>query len=173
MGWLGKLFTKGPRKPPAWARDAFGDGATFDAFVDVVLDALEAAGHAASEMDVRTGSVMLATGEWIIEGTARDCAQCEPSRWPGIVAKSLARDDGDNADIPAPAVIPRISQVVGYMAMGDLERAEAIAVEAIAAGERVGEMHHQRAMIALMRGDDAAADAELALIDTPQALSSR
>ena len=61
MGWFGKLFGKGgPRKPPAWARDAFGtDGAQFDAFVAVVLEVLADAGEGASEMDVRTHELAL------------------------------------------------------------------------------------------------------------------
>ncbi len=391
MGWFGKLFGKsGPRKPPAWAHEAFGtDGARFDAFVDVVRDVLSTAGHAASEMDVRTGSVVLPSGEWVFEGAAYNCAQAEVSVWPALVKESLARqggsaeDDGDADDAPAsapslpsgggkawvigaapwgvvfecgtqamvlvllptidpvvvPALpeglvkrvivcnggdaghlaatataraaglahvfathpdrpvdrggapvaakpvevralttvkegpltvelrgscvhgtwhdgvtflasdaipmsllceaapsyavgklvvdeydaakfidvalkmkkllivantpgvdarhlaetlaqigisseilnadpndapkVPRMSEVLAHMVTGDLDRADAVAAAAIAAGDRVDDMRHQRAMIALMRGDDAAADAELAQIDTPQALSSR
>lgn len=391
MGWFGKLFGKsGPRKPPAWARESFGtDGAKFDAFVDVVLEVLAAAGHAASEMDVRTGSVLLSSGEWVFEGAATNCAQAAPSQWPALVQQSLARqggqaeddDDGEEEAEQAPRLasgggkawiigaapwgvvfecgaqamvlvllptidvavvptlpeglvkrvivcngsdaghlagtaiaraaglahvfathpdrpvdrggaavtakrieirplttvkegtltvalrgtcvygtwqdgvtflasdaipmsqlvetapsyavgklvvdeydaakfidvalkmrkllivantpgvdarhlaetlaqigisseildadpndgpkVPRISEVLAHMVMGDLDRADAIAAESIAAGDRVDEMHHQRAMIALMRGDETAADVELAQINTPKALSSR
>ena len=394
MGWFGKLFGKGgPRKPPAWARDAFGtDGARFDAFVAVVLEVLADAGEGASEMDVRTGSVVLEKGEWVFEGAAGQCANADPAKWPGLVKRSLAQqggtatDDNDEDDdaeeaapnaappgggekawvigaapwgvvfecgaqamvlvllptidpvvvpalpeglvkrvivcnggdqghlaatataraaglahvfathperpvdragdpvrakpvevrelttlkegplsveqrggcvygtwhdgvtflagdaipmsqlaevAPAYAVgklvvdaydaakfldvvlkmkrvlivantpgvdagqlaetfsmlgvtavilnadpseapkVPRTSEVLAHMVTGDLDRADAIAVEAIAAGDRVDDMRHQRAMIALMRGDEAAADAELAQIDTPHALSSR
>ncbi|MEO7092426.1 MAG: hypothetical protein ABI175_04190, partial [Polyangiales bacterium] len=393
MGWFGKLFggKGGPRKPPAWARDAFGtDGAQFDAFVAVVLEVLADAGHSASEMDVRTGSVVLGNGEWIFEGAARSCAQADPARWPTHVKESLERmggtaehdddepeaprlpggggDGGDgkawvigaapwgvvfecgaqamvlvllptidpaavpvlppglvkrvivcnggdaghlaatstaraaglahvfathpdrpvdrggspvtakavevrplttmkegpltvelragcvfgtwhdgvtflasdaipmsalvdaapsyavgklvvdeydaakfidvalkmrkllivantpgvdarhlaetlsqigissdilNADPNDAPTVPRMSEVLALMVMGDLDRADAIAAASIAAGDRVDDMRHQRAMIALMRGDEAAADAELAQIATPQALSSR
>ncbi len=393
MGWFGKLFGKGgPRKPPAWARDAFGtDGARFDAFVAVVLEVLAEAGEGASEMDVRTGSVVLEKGEWVFEGAAGQCANADPAKWPSLVKRSLAQqggtatDEGEDDDggeaapgtpslgggekawvigaapwgvvfecgaqamvlvllptiepvvVPAlpeglvkrvivcnggedghlaatataraaglahvfathperpvdrggdpvmakpvevrelttlkegplsieqrggsvygtwhdgvtflagdaipmsllaelapvyavgklvvdaydaakfldvvlkmkrvlivantPGVdagqlaetfsmlgvaavilnpdpseapkVPRTSEVLAHMVTGDLDRADAIAVEAIAAGDRVDDMRHQRAMIALMRGDEVAADAELAQIDTPQALSSR
>ena len=394
MGWFGKLFGKGgPRKPPAWARDAFGtDGAQFDAFVAVVLEVLADAGEGASEMDVRTGSVVLEKGEWVFEGAAGKCASADPAKWPGIVKQSLAQqggtaveddddaedDDGEEPSAPrlgsgekawiigaapwgvvfecgdqammlvllptidpvvvpalpeglvkrvivcnggdqghlaatataraaglahvfathperpvdrgggpvtakpveirelttleegplsverrgscvhgtwhdgvtflagdaipmsqladtAPAYavgklvvdaydaaklidavlkmkrvlivantpgedarrlaetlsmigvtaeilnadpsdapkVPRMSEVLAHMVTGDLDRADAIAAESIAASDRVDDMRHQRAMIALMRGDEAAADAELAQIDTPQALSSR
>ncbi len=395
MGWFGKLFgAGGPRKPPGWARDAFGaDGARFDAFVAVVREVLADAGQGASEMDVRTGSVLLGDREWVFEGAAEKCASTDASAWPGIVKQSLSRqggpagdDDGEEADdetegapspprtdgggkawiigaapwgtvfecgaqamvlvllptidpvvvptlpeglvkrvivcngadaghlaatataraaglahvfathpdrpvdrggaavtvkpvevrplttlkqgpltvelrgscvhgtwhdgvtflagdaipmsqladtAPAYAVgklvvdaydaaklvdavlkmkrvlivantpgedarhlaetlsmigvtaeilnadpndapqVPRMSEVLAHMVTGDLDRADAVAVESIAAGERVDDMRHQRAMIALMRGDEAAADAELAQIATPQALSSR
>lgn len=391
MSWLGKLFgKKGPRRPPGWAREIFADdGARFDAFVDAVLGELAAAGTPVSEMDVRTGTVMLPAGEWMLESAAFDCTQAPESEWPKVVRGSMPgaapRDDepddepnefsdelpsaeggegkawiigaapwgvvfecgpqamllvllptieavevpalpeklvrhvivcngGDEGHLAATATaraaglarvfathpdrpvdrgaptaakavevhaleavtegplavtrrgacvhgtwsdgvtflagdaipmsllveaapsyavgklvvdtydaaklvdvllklkkllivantpgvdarslaqmlaqigvstdilnadpnhrpdVPRMSEVVGHMLLGDLDRADAIAVEAIAAGDRAADMRHQRAMIALMRGDDAAADAHLAELDTPQALSSR
>jgi len=392
MGWLGKLFGKkdGPRKPPAWAREAFdSDGAKFDAFVAVVLEVLAETGEGASEMDVRTGSVVLEKGEWVFEGAAAKCAESDSAKWPAIVRQSLAAqggtavddedDEGDdepaaprlrsgagkawiigaapwgvvfecgaqammlvllptidpvvvptlpeglvkrvivcnggdagylaatataraaglahvyathperavdrgapvtakavavraleaikegpltvkqrgdavhgtwhdgvtflagdaipmsmladvaptyavgklvvdqydaaklidsilkmkrvlivantpgedarrlaetlsmigvsaeilNADPSEAPPVPRMSEVLAHMLSGDLDRADAVAVEGIAAGDRVDDMRHQRAMVALMRGDETAADALLAQIDTPQALSSR
>lgn len=73
---------------------------------------------------------------------------------------------------PAPAE-PRRLRVLAHMTMGDLDAADALAVEAIAAGDDVVDMHHQRAMIALMRGDEVSADAHLSNIDTAQSLTSR
>jgi hypothetical protein len=106
MGWLGKLFGKsGPRKPPAWARDAFGtNGARFDAFVSVVLEVLAEAGHRVSEMDVRTGGVLLGEREWVFEDVGRQCASADPARWRGLVEHSLnpqagrREDDEDDED---------------------------------------------------------------------------
>lgn len=108
MGWFANLFgKKGPRKPPAWARDAFGDdGARFDAFVEVVLEVLATAGHAASEMDVRTGSVLLGDREWVFEGAARTCANAVPAAWPQIVQDSLDRLGGSVEDDEEPSEVP-------------------------------------------------------------------
>ncbi|MEO7094221.1 MAG: tetratricopeptide repeat protein, partial [Polyangiales bacterium] len=100
---------------------------------------------------------------------------------PGVDARHLAEtlsqigisSDILNADPNDAPKVPRMSEVLALMVMGDLDRADAIAAASIAVGDRVDDMRHQRAMIALMRGDEAAADAELAQIDTPQALSSR
>jgi Tfp pilus assembly protein PilF len=64
-------------------------------------------------------------------------------------------------------------RVLAYMTMGDLDAADALAAEAIATGDEVVDMHHQRAMIALMRGDETSADAHLSKIDTPHSLVSR
>lgn len=388
MGWLGKLFgKKGPRRPPGWAREIFtDDGARFDAFVDAVLGELAAAGTPVSEMDVRTGTVVLPAGEWMLESAAYECVQVPEADWPKVVRRNMpgaaaepGDDEADEADEPdaatggegkswiigaapwgvvfecgpqamvlvllptvepvtVPALpeklvrrvivcnggeeghlagtaiaraaglahvfathperpidrgapvtakavevraleavtegalvvtrrgagvhgtwsdgvtflagdalpmsllvetapsyavgklvvdafdpgklvdvilkikkvlivantpgvdaralgqmlaqlgisadildadpnhrpdVPRMSEVLGHIVLGDLDRADAIAVEAIAAGDRPADMQFQRAIIALMRGDDAAAEAHLALLDTPQALSSR
>ena len=78
--------------------------------------------------------------------------------------------DGDQA---SPAGEPRRMRVLAFMTMNQLDAADALAVEAIEAGDGVADMHHQRAMIALMRGDEASADAHLAKIGTPQSLTSR
>jgi tetratricopeptide (TPR) repeat protein len=100
---------------------------------------------------------------------------------PGVDARSLATAWSQlgvtseilNADPSEAPKVSRMTEVLAHMTTGDLDRADAIAAESIAAGDRAADMRHQRAMIALMRGDEAAADAELAQIDTPQALSSR
>ena len=143
MGWLGKLFgAGGPRKPPAWARDAFAtDGAKFDSFVDVVLDVLERAGHAASEMDVRTGSVLVREHEWLFHRAAAQCASTDPTKWRGIVERSLSRlcgpvagvadeaddaDDADDADEPhEPATR---AWIIGAASWGVMFECEAQAV---------------------------------------------
>jgi tetratricopeptide (TPR) repeat protein len=69
--------------------------------------------------------------------------------------------------------LARKMQIIAHLLMDEMDKADAIAVEGIAVNDEAEDMHFQRAMIALMRGDEALADAELALIDTPQALTSR
>ena len=80
------------------------------------------------------------------------------------VASSVINDDVRRS---------RRLRVLAHMTTNELDAADALAVEAIAAGDEVVDMHHQRGMIALMRGDDAGADAHLANIDTAQSLTSR
>ncbi len=87
-----------------------------------------------------------------------------------------ASPDGSPADTatsPAQPTESRRLRVLAHMTMNELDAADALAIEAIAAGDEIVDMHHQRAMIALMRGDETSADAHLAQIDTPQSLTSR
>jgi tetratricopeptide (TPR) repeat protein len=69
--------------------------------------------------------------------------------------------------------LSRKMQIIAYALMDELDKADAIAVEGIAKNEAAADMHYQRAMLALMRNDEPLADAELALVGTPQALTSR
>src|SRR6185312_16631041 len=111
----------------------------------------------------------------------------EATRLAKALSKMGARSTVANLDVPggtcdtpagdaSPAPTtgePRRERVLAHMTRGDLDAADALAAEAIAAGDDVVDMHHQRAMIALMRGDETTADAHLANIDTAQALTSR
>jgi Tfp pilus assembly protein PilF len=111
----------------------------------------------------------------------------EATRLAKALSKMGARSTVANADVPggtcdtpagdaSPAATtgePRRERVLAHMTMGDLDAADTLAAEAIAAGDDVVDMHHQRAMIALMRGDETTADAHLSKIDTPQSLISR
>ena len=99
-----------------------------------------------------------------------------------VINADVPGGDNDTASAPAdsepddgepPAGESRRLRVLAHMTMNELDAADALAVEAIAAGDEVADMHHQRAMIALMRGDEDAALAQLAQVDTPQARSSR
>lgn len=193
MGFLGRLFGGGVRKPPAWAREAFGkDGDNFKTFIDVVTYVLhEHAGEdeyiTAEPEYVATGSVVIGEGmqrrEWHMLDAALACSmEADHGKWDAIVGASLAEALGRSSGAPAapeassddaPKRESRRLRVLAHMTMNDLEAADALATEAIAAGDEVVDMHHQRAMIALMRGDEAAADAHLANIDTAQSLTSR
>lgn len=88
------------------------------------------------------------------------------------IAKAMSTM-GTTAEIVGQAPPSRRTQVLAHMMAGELARAESLAREAIEAGDDAVDMRHQLGMIALMRGDEEAADVELAKIDTPQALTSR
>lgn len=93
-----------------------------------------------------------------------------------VINGDVPGGDTDSASSAAerePKTESRRLRVLAHMTMNELDAADALAVEAIAAGDEVEDMHHQRAMIALMRGDETSADAHLANIDTAQALTSR
>lgn len=95
---------------------------------------------------------------------------------PGNDARTIAKlfsTLGITAEIVNEPPPSRRTQVLAHMMAGELDKAAALAREAIAADDNAVDMHHQLGMIALMRGDEAAADIELAKIDTPQALTSR
>lgn len=115
-----------------------------------------------------------------------------PANVPGLFAGRLANALAQmgmgssviNGDVPGgdtdsasssgtPAGESRRLRVLAHMTMNELDAADALAAEAIAAGDDVEDMHHQRGMIALMRGDEATANEHLTNIDTPQALASR
>lgn len=109
MGFFGRLFGGGVRKPPGWARGPFGDDVTsFDAFVAVVAEVLEARGMFLGDGDLRTGSTMLGSGrdarEWFLEEAAYDCSRVSRDAWRAIVERSCDRragravDDDDDLD---------------------------------------------------------------------------
>ncbi|HTJ43709.1 MAG TPA: hypothetical protein VL463_16500 [Kofleriaceae bacterium] len=68
---------------------------------------------------------------------------------------------------------PRRLRVIAHMALGELDQADALAKATIEQGEDVDDLTYQRAMIALMRGDEDAALALLDELDTAQAHNSR
>jgi len=181
VGLLGKLFGKKPAKPPVWARAAFRDDiASFEAFVDTVATVRDERDYTFSDDDIRTGSAMFdvdgKTVEWIFEGVAADCATSAVTGWKTLVEQS---DPLRGAPEPEPAPmksgepLSRKMQILAHLLLDEIDKADAIAVEGIATNDHAEDMHFQRAMIALMRGDELLADAELALIATPQALTSR
>jgi len=154
------------------------DGATF-----LCSDALSFRDLAATTPEHAIGKFLLDTeGAELVDVFLKLKKAIIPANVPGIDAKDIAEVLAKcgveavivNTDAPAPAAdTSRHMRVLAHIMLGDLDAADVLAVEAIAAGEQVDDMNHQRAMIALMRGNDAAADEHLAKVDTPQALTSR
>ena len=74
---------------------------------------------------------------------------------------------------PGSAAAERRQQVLMHIVHGELERAEAVIAEGIAAGEGIDDLRYHGAMITLLRGNEAAALAALQDLATPEALNSR
>jgi tetratricopeptide (TPR) repeat protein len=120
MGWLGKLFGGGPRRPPSWAGGFGDDGARFDRFAGVVTKVLA---DADARGDVRSGSVMIVEGpyrerEWILYQVAARCARTDESEWESLVRADLglrggAVESGEDEAAAAPG-----AWIIGTSAWG-------------------------------------------------------
>src|SRR5688500_12071136 len=95
MGFFGRLFGGGPRKPPTWARAAFGeDGEKFEVFAALVAEVLDAKNIYYREDAIRSGSLILATKkggtrEIMLEETAAACAGVDQNEWRETITSHI------------------------------------------------------------------------------------
>lgn len=106
--WSWLFGEAAPPRPPAWS--TFEDAAAFARFVEVVRATLTARGRDVDPAMIRSGTVMLATGdrrrEWILHRLAERCAAAPEDAWAEMIDAAAGRFLGDamnDEDAPPPA----------------------------------------------------------------------